>query len=462
MDASFSITIHHLLQRIKMMDQHQTSSSPWESNRGVGARVIYVVVALIMMGMTSFASQRFFILPVIDYTRTTQASEQSELFHYQSRTRKLTLPEITRSNDTYACPEGLVYVRDTVLHDYDSQHDRKIPRIVHITAKSRCLTPAFAENVEKWRLRNHSLFFHDDFAVDRFISQSFSLFPHFQNVMKCITSGAAKADLWRYLIIFEFGGIYTDFDNAPQEKFQEGNAITPTDDAWFPLEALGVVAQYFFAASPQHPIMYTSLHSALMAIWQLESIQNNKAPYTTGPRATKNGFIEFMKAVGKETDGYIPAGIYVGMNNRSITVVGDKNYPHEFVHRGGVAGKQVHYQKMGMVHFSKQRGIQRHSCSQHIYYEYVKTMNQSLNNGYSTSSAIAPVMVPIETIDCGCSNTCNGTVLEKRRMGLTFTCQARIEYLMNRYGDSQPKACSGAVKLGACGPECDPDICSGR
>jgi hypothetical protein len=52
--------------------------------------------------------------------------------------------------------------------------------------------------------------------------------------------------------------------------------------------------------------------------------------------------------------------------------------------------------------------------------------------------------------------------LEKRRMGLTFTCQARIEYLMNRYGDSQPKACSGAVKLGACEPECDPDICSGR
>jgi mannosyltransferase OCH1-like enzyme len=72
--------------------------------------------------------------------------------------------------------------------------------------------------------------------------------------MKCIASGAAKADMWRYLIIFEFGGIYTDFDNAPQEGFQEGNVITLTDDAWFPLEALGVVAQYFFAASPQFRI----------------------------------------------------------------------------------------------------------------------------------------------------------------------------------------------------------------
>jgi hypothetical protein len=104
------------------MDQHQTSSSPWESNRGVhvGARVIYVVVALIMMGMTSFVSQRFFFLPVIDYTRTTQVLEQSESFHYQSRTRRLTLPEITRSNDTYACPEGLIYVHDTVLPHYDS------------------------------------------------------------------------------------------------------------------------------------------------------------------------------------------------------------------------------------------------------------------------------------------------------------------------------------------------------
>jgi hypothetical protein len=161
-----------------------------------------------------------------------------------------------------------------------------------------------------------------------------------KSVPRGITSGASKADLWRYLIIFEHGGIYTDFDNAPMKGFREGDAIKDSDDAWFPLEGLGVVAQYFFAASPRHPIMYYSLHYALLAIWNLESIHNNKAPYTTGPRATKNGVILFLKAVGEETDGYIPAGRYVGTNNRSITVVGNKTNSREFVDRGGVSDKK--------------------------------------------------------------------------------------------------------------------------
>ena len=291
--------------------------------------------------------------------------------------RRLTLPEITRSHENYTCPEGLVFVRDHVLPDYDSPGDRKIPRVVHMTAKSRCLTPAFAQNVELWHFDGHSFFFHDDDAIDRFISQEFALFPHFQNVMKCITSGASKADLWRYLLIWEHGGIYTDFDNGPGQKFQQGNAIQPTDDAWFPLEALGVVAQYFFATSPNHPIMYTSLHSALVAIWSLESISNNKAPYTTGPRATKNGFIEFMRAAGVESNGYIPEGEYIGMNHRSITVVGNKTKPHEFVNRGGVRNKQGEYKIMGMKHFSRQRSGQRLSCPHHIYLEYVKNVTQS-------------------------------------------------------------------------------------
>ena len=243
-----------------------------------------------------------------------------------------------------------------------------------MTSKSRCVTPAFAANIEKWRLPGHSLFFHDDLAVDRFLSQDFPLFPHFSNVMKCINNGASKADLWRYLMIWEHGGIYTDFDNAPTDGFLQGNAIQPTDDAWFPLEALGIIAQYFFAASPKHPIMYTSLHSALMEIWNLDSIHNNRAPYTTGPHATKIGFIEFMKAAGTVTNGYIPAGVYIGMHNRSVTVVGDKARPHEFVNRGGIRGKKKDYEMMGMQHFSSQRRGHRHSCSHHIFYEYVKEM----------------------------------------------------------------------------------------
>lgn len=291
--------------------------------------------------------------------------------------RRLTLPEITTSSENYTCPDGLVYVHDTVLPDYDSPKDRLIPKVVHVTAKSRCLTPKFAKNVEKWRLPGHSFFFHDDEAIDRFVSQDFKLFPHLSLVMKCITSGAAKADLYRYLLLWEHGGIYTDFDNAPMKGFIQGDAIKDTDDAWFPLEGLGIVAQYFFAASPRHPIMYYSLQDALREIWNLRSIHNNKAPYTTGPHATKMGTIHFLKAAGQETNGYIPAGVYVGMNNRTMTVVGDKKHAHEFVNRNGIPNKRKQYKEMNMKHFSRARGKQKNSCKDQIYYEYVKELEET-------------------------------------------------------------------------------------
>jgi len=222
--------------------------------------------------------------------------------------------------------------------------------------------------------------------------------------------------------------------------------------------------------------MYTSLHSGLMAIWNLGSIGNNRAPYTTGPRATKNGFIEFMKAVGVDTNGYIPAGVYIGMNNRAVTVVGNKTEPHEFVSRQGVSNKEEHYESMGMRHFSKQKDGQQSSCLQHIYLEYIKSVENntlSVNSGSSESLELMDVDTKRDNIGsgvfelgasdpftCGCPNTCNATSLSKKANNLPFSCEERVHYLMKTYGDSQSTACSAAVQGDACGPECDPLQCT--
>jgi mannosyltransferase OCH1-like enzyme len=86
---------------------------------------------------------------------------------------------------------------------------RKIPKIIHMTSKSRCITSRIKANILKWKLPEYSIYFHDDAAVDRLLSKYFPGFPHLQNVNQCSISGAGKADIWRYLVLWEYGGVYT-------------------------------------------------------------------------------------------------------------------------------------------------------------------------------------------------------------------------------------------------------------
>lgn len=63
-------------------------------------------------------------------------------------------------------------IESTILPDnvtYSSH--RRIPKIVHVTSKSACMTPAFIENIATWRFPGYALYFHDDVAVDRLLAR---------------------------------------------------------------------------------------------------------------------------------------------------------------------------------------------------------------------------------------------------------------------------------------------------
>ncbi len=272
------------------------------------------------------------------------------------------LQQLVSSHNHYNCSDGLMYVQDHILsddithYDYDEKGNkipRKIPRLLHFTSKSRCMTPAFVHNLDKWKRvlgSKYSIYIHDDVAIDKFIyHRRWMEFPELQEVMACVTAGAAKADIWRYLMIWEYGGIYSDMDSAPN-KFGV-DTITTDDDAWFPLEMLGIPAQYWFAASPRHPIMYFSAKRALGVLAWRPDIADNNAAKTTGPGAFKTGFVYFQRLVGVPSSGYIEAGLYHGYQNRSVKVVGTKQNANEWIQREIIRGKNGNYDKMGMTHF---------------------------------------------------------------------------------------------------------------
>lgn len=264
------------------------------------------------------------------------------------------LQHLVSSHAKHDCPEGLYFVEDHIRPDNVTHPPgRKIPNLMHITAKSRCMTRPFAFNVLRWKRalgEKYSIYIHDDDAVNKFIYEKRWIeFPELKEVMSCVTAGAAKADIWRYIMIWEYGGIYGDFDTSPN-KFN-ADSIADEDDAFFPIEMLGIPSQYWFAAAPRHPVMYLSAKQALQTMAFRPDISNNAAHKTTGPGSFKTGIILFLQICGQASNAYVTEGLYTGANERTVRVVGSQAMSNEWIIREGVKAKGFNYEQMGMTTF---------------------------------------------------------------------------------------------------------------
>jgi hypothetical protein len=105
-----------------------------------------------------------------------------------------------------------------------------VPRIIHQTHSSQdALPPAIREGITALRARNPDweYRFYDDDAVVRFIREAYG--PTVLTYFNRIDSryGAARADLFRYLLLYRVGGIYLDIKSTARRSLDE--TIAPTD-----------------------------------------------------------------------------------------------------------------------------------------------------------------------------------------------------------------------------------------
>jgi mannosyltransferase OCH1-like enzyme len=288
---------------------------------------------------------------------------------FETSGQRTPLTKLAGTDKPIQCADGLVPVPDTVLDPALAFADgRKMPRVVHVTSKSRCMTKEFAENVDKWRFKDHSLFMHDDDAMNELLSRHWPEFPQLQQVQKCLRyGGAVKADIWRALILYEYGGIYTDTDNAPN-KFN-GTTIQPEDDAFFIVEVMGSPSQWFMAASPRHPVMYMLIETILYNIaWTIKDTGKLKVIWTTGPGAVSDAFQLFAR----HNTYNVKAGLWVGTEGRSARLVGNMTNQDEFVWRNMIKDKEDLYEKMNMTHltrmnFNEKNAATNLTCLEHLY-----------------------------------------------------------------------------------------------
>ena len=97
---------------------------------------------------------------------------------------------------------------------------QKIPRIIHQTFKNNTVTDVFYHNARSFIDLNpeYQYEFYDDERVKQFIENfDCTEFAFDRNTLikayNDIKPGAGKADIFRYLVIYELGGVYIDIDS---------------------------------------------------------------------------------------------------------------------------------------------------------------------------------------------------------------------------------------------------------
>ena len=279
----------------------------------------------------------------------------------------ISLADLANTFPETECPDGLHLIQDKWIDPrVVYSDDRLIPRLIHVTGKSRCVSEFFRNNlIVHWRnIPDHAFVFYNDAAVDRLLTKHFAEFPHMAQVLPCIRGGAAKADLFRAVVVWEYGGIYTDVDNSIV-NFNASTTLAANDQAFFVIEYWKMLSQFFFAAKPRHPIMHLLVQHTLLRLLMLNDVDRQYAPFVTGPSALQSAFVNFMGTQGNNeprnaghTSPYHnpeKEGVFQGLGNSSVTIRGNASESSYYIQRCAInnTNKFADYALMNMTHFSE-------------------------------------------------------------------------------------------------------------
>jgi hypothetical protein len=267
------------------------------------------------------------------------------------------------------CGNDFVWLEDRDVPSFESiSKQRKIPNVLYQTGPSRCVSKGmYEDSISKWNgvmTNNLSYRFYDDAAMDKMLydpnhHEAFPLLPLALRCIEHVNTPVMKADLWRYLVLWQHGGIFADLDAVPLEGFTNSTIEAHHDAVFVPVRTAksDVVSQWFFGVSPQHPVMHYALQTGINLLLQSKMALPTS---TTGPNALYYATGKFLG--GKESWRRVPPGTYSyfrnnsnnnNTKNRSFVVL-----PRNIAKNRASASKKQSYKAMNMTHyFGKQNGL---------------------------------------------------------------------------------------------------------
>lgn len=167
-----------------------------------------------------------------------------------------------------------------------------IPKTIFQTYKTSKLPFLTKWYIKRMRNKNpeYDYQFYDDLRVDKFIRDEYG--QEVFTLFKRINIGAAKADFFRYAILYKKGGIYVDIDSLIHKKLDD--FILPNDSAIISFENnLEFYGQWALVFEAEHTFLKKTLEIVI------DNIKENRYPNNvhmmTGPTAYTYAIKECLK-----------------------------------------------------------------------------------------------------------------------------------------------------------------------
>lgn len=157
-------------------------------------------------------------------------------------------------------------------------------------------------NYLKFKNKNYKYYFYTDEDILDFIKTNFS--NEIFNSYCRLQIGAAKADFWRYLVLYKHGGVYLDVDsfiNADLDTFilNDDKAIVTRENNY------GHFVQWCLICKSGHPILKDTIENVVKKIYENKEKRLN---YLTGPPVLSESIENLYKHFGfkslYETDDF--------------------------------------------------------------------------------------------------------------------------------------------------------------
>ncbi|KPH14860.1 glycosyltransferase family 32 protein [Chryseobacterium sp. ERMR1:04] len=167
-----------------------------------------------------------------------------------------------------------------------------VPKQIFQTFKTNKLPLITKLHIWNMRRKNpeYRYFFYDDHDIQHFLKTEFP--PEYIESYNKLTIGAAKADFFRYAILYKKGGVYLDIDSAITRPLKE--LIKEEDEAVISAERHPeLYVQWGLIFNKKHPFLKKTLE--LM----LDNIKTHRYPNnihaTTGPTVFSKAITQSLR-----------------------------------------------------------------------------------------------------------------------------------------------------------------------
>jgi len=149
----------------------------------------------------------------------------------------------------------------------------KIPKLIFQTFKTKYFSNEFQSIIDTWKTYNpeYKYAIYDNTDCEEFIEKHFH--KRVSDAYKRILPGAFKADLWRYCVLYIYGGVYVDIDTECLGKLDDFlndekiEFMTPID-----LDQGYKLFNTFICSVPNSPILLNCIQRIV------HNVENNILP----------------------------------------------------------------------------------------------------------------------------------------------------------------------------------------